>query len=339
MGGKRNERKKWNITLKKSSYIFYFISLSDFGITLEEDHSTNRMIESLQLWKKICSEHDPTKIFLIFTKNDILKQNIEDKIELSQAFGKYKDGLSYQKMYKFIQEQFVNENIKNGEFLLNCLNGKEVSKVIEDILKTINGKKCVVSGVKLPERKRRKSLDLINDFISSVFKKNEQGVPIDNDLSTKYKIKSNIGSGGQGSIYLVENEEKKEFIMKRIDVPSFDLVNVSLNEVKSLYELKKHPNINQIIDFSIEKRSSFSQEQQYVLVVITNYCEGGDLANRIKQLKKEKKMFQEEVIYLYLKQIISALDFIHKENFVHGDLKPNNIFLDKNYQNITIGDL
>lgn len=338
MGGKRNERKKWTISLKKNSIIFYFVSLSDYACMLEEDEKTNRMKESLEEWKKIVSENDPTKLFLIFTKNDLLKLNVDDKISLSQTFPDYKDGLNHQKMYKYIQDLFTHENIRVADFTINCLNSKDVAKLYEDISKIIHGKRIINSGTKI-EKKRRTSL---GDIFSNMFKKNEPGTSsnqLENEISSKYKTVSHLGSGGQGSIYLVEDSEKKQFVMKRIDIPSFDLVNVSLNEVKSLYELKKHPNINQIIDFGIEKRSSFSQEQQYILVVITNLCEGGDLANKIKQFKKEKKMFQEEVIYSYLKQLISALEFIHKENYIHGDLKPNNIFLDKSHQNLSIGDL
>ncbi len=42
-----------------------------------------------------------------------------------------------------------------------------------------------------------------------------------------------------------------------------------------------------------------------------------------------------------VKDIITALYFAHKNNFIHGDLKPENIFIDKDKEgNITfyIGD-
>ena len=45
----------------------------------------------------------------------------------------------------------------------------------------------------------------------------------------------------------------------------------------------------------------------------------------------------EDLIHLYLKQILEGLTEIHMQNFIHHDIKPENLFIDDN--KIIVGDL
>lgn len=47
-------------------------------------------------------------------------------------------------------------------------------------------------------------------------------------------------------------------------------------------------------------------------------CEGGDLFHRIK----ESKIFSEKKASEIMKQILSALFYLHKKGVMHRDLKP-----------------
>lgn len=67
------------------------------------------------------------------------------------------------------------------------------------------------------------------------------------------------------------------------------------------------------------------------------YCEGGDLAAFLKNLKKEKETIPEEAIWRIFTQIVKALHEIHHKKIMHRDLKPANIFLDSN-NNAKLGD-
>jgi calcium-dependent protein kinase len=53
-------------------------------------------------------------------------------------------------------------------------------------------------------------------------------------------------------------------------------------------------------------------------------CEGGDLFYNIKQ----SKVFTEGRAAEIIKQILSAVNYMHKQNVTHRDLKPENILVD-----------
>lgn len=58
--------------------------------------------------------------------------------------------------------------------------------------------------------------------------------------------------------------------------------------------------------------------------MILDYCPGGDLG---EHLQKEKK-FPEDRVKLYMAEIITALEDLHKRDVIFRDLKPDNIVLD-----------
>ena len=59
------------------------------------------------------------------------------------------------------------------------------------------------------------------------------------------------------------------------------------------------------------------------------YCNKGDLFQRITQQKKKKSFFEEKEIWNILIQVLFGLNELHKNNIYHRDLKSANIFLSK----------
>lgn len=72
---------------------------------------------------------------------------------------------------------------------------------------------------------------------------------------------------------------------------------------------------------------------------MTDYSEGGDLFEYIKQVTKMGASFKEDVIWVYLKQIVSGLKYIHGKKIVHRDMKGANIFLSADKRLVRVGDL
>jgi calcium-dependent protein kinase len=87
--------------------------------------------------------------------------------------------------------------------------------------------------------------------------------------------------------------------------------------------LKKliHPNIMQIFEFYEDKKNFY---------IITEFCEGGELFDKIV----EKGYLNESEAAGVMKQLISAVNYVHTNNIVHRDLKPENILLDTKNNNI-----
>ena len=68
------------------------------------------------------------------------------------------------------------------------------------------------------------------------------------------------------------------------------------------------------------------------IILVTEYCCQGNLIDSLKE-----GLTTTSTLYTYCYQIFKAISYLHKKGYVHLDLKPDNIFLDENY-NIKIGD-
>jgi len=88
------------------------------------------------------------------------------------------------------------------------------------------------------------------------------------------------------------------------------------NEINILKDLD-HPNILKMYEF-------FEDEKRYYIV--TDICKGGELFDEILARGK----FSERDASLLMKQVLSCINYCHKNHIVHRDLKPENILLEQN---------
>jgi serine/threonine protein kinase len=79
-----------------------------------------------------------------------------------------------------------------------------------------------------------------------------------------------------------------------------------------LYQLK-HQNIVQFIE-------SFKEGFNYC--IITEYCAGGDLRKKIEDTRRRNLTIKIELILIWSHEIINALDFLHSNEIIHRDIKP-----------------
>ncbi len=64
-----------------------------------------------------------------------------------------------------------------------------------------------------------------------------------------------------------------------------------------------------------------------ILTKIVEYCPGGDLSQLIQKTTAKKKVMAEEDILHYMHEIGEGLQYLHEQNVIHRDLKPQNILL------------
>lgn len=140
-----------------------------------------------------------------------------------------------------------------------------------------------------------------------------------------------IGRGQYGKAHLVRHgKDGTSYIAKTIDLTCLSKKEreTALQEVELLRRLD-HPNI-------VEYKDNFFMGD--TLVIMMQYCEGGDLAAYIKESARKKQRIREEQIMNYFVQILQALQYIHTERILHRDLKTSNLFLTKKASVVKLGD-
>jgi serine/threonine protein kinase len=138
-------------------------------------------------------------------------------------------------------------------------------------------------------------------------------------LDNKYRIISELGQGGMGTVYLAEHTAGigKKFAIKSLSPtlghdPDF---RERFYRQATLQALLDHPNIVRT-DF-------FEKDGQFFLVM--EYVDGRDLSKLIET----RGQLKEKDALSILKDVLRGLEFAHAKGIIHGDIKPSNILIDK----------
>ncbi|GBN08217.1 Guanine nucleotide-binding protein subunit alpha-13 [Araneus ventricosus] len=110
VGGQRSQRQKWFQCFDCVTSILFLVSSSEFDQVLLEDRTTNRLLESRNIFETIVNHRAFSEVsFILFlNKTDLLKQKVESKTaDISLYFPEY-DGDPYKLEYvqRFILKLF-----------------------------------------------------------------------------------------------------------------------------------------------------------------------------------------------------------------------------------------
>ena len=137
-----------------------------------------------------------------------------------------------------------------------------------------------------------------------------------------------VGSGGFSKVYLCRFKKDGNFYaMKVIDkdvIVKNKKKNIIMNE-RNIMKTSKHP-------FVIDMKFAF--ETAKYLIFVVEYCPGGELFGLIKKYKR----LSEEVSRFYIIEIFLGLSYLHQNNVVYRDIKPENILLGQD-GHVKIADL
>lgn len=128
-----------------------------------------------------------------------------------------------------------------------------------------------------------------------------------------------IGRGAFGEVRLCHNLISEKFVavkkMRKTDMAKKN----QLNHIRAERDLLATADCTWIVKLL----SSFTDSNNLYLVM--EYLPGGDLMN----LLIEKDVFTEEQTRFYIAEVLLAVESVHNLNYIHRDLKPDNILLDE----------
>lgn len=134
----------------------------------------------------------------------------------------------------------------------------------------------------------------------------------------KYEKVRNIGSGSFGTAFLANCKSTNTYyVLKEIDLCRLSVKEraEALREVEVLSRMR-HPNI-------VAYHESFNN--QGMLCIVMDFCDGGDLYGRINAQKGVH--FSEDCILDWFVQLCLALKHVHDRKILHRDIKSQNVFL------------
>ena len=145
-------------------------------------------------------------------------------------------------------------------------------------------------------------------------------------MSLNYKKIQQLGEGSFGKAFLCKRESDDSLcVIKQILIEGMDKKEKDdvLNESIILAKLD---HLNIIKFFEVFE----SNKPKHMVNIVTEYADGGDLSEKIKEKKNKNNNFTESEILDYFTQICLAIKHIHEKKIIHRDLKSGNIFLMKN---------
>ncbi|EPB82561.1 STE/STE11/SSK protein kinase [Mucor circinelloides 1006PhL] len=144
--------------------------------------------------------------------------------------------------------------------------------------------------------------------------------PSSSNISFSWQQGRFIGAGTFGSVYLAINLDTSTVMaVKEIRFPdssSLSALHKSIKEEMSVMEMLQHRNIVQYYGMEVHR------DRVYIFM---EYCENGSLG---ALLDHGGRIEDEVYIVDYAYQLLSGLAYLHGNNVVHRDIKPDNILID-----------
>ncbi|MBC7229958.1 MAG: Stk1 family PASTA domain-containing Ser/Thr kinase [Actinobacteria bacterium] len=136
-------------------------------------------------------------------------------------------------------------------------------------------------------------------------------------FNQRYRIKEKIGSGGMADVFLADDLLLGREVAVKVLHPQYaadpSFIQRFRHEAQAAANLN-HPNIVNIYDWGGEGELYY---------IVMEYVEGRDLK---EILRTEGRLLPERAAEVAA-EISAALQFAHRHNLVHRDIKPHNVFI------------
>ena len=149
--------------------------------------------------------------------------------------------------------------------------------------------------------------------------------------SDNYETVRELGAGGYGAARVARQLSTGQLVVIK-SVPTRDAAELAAAcREASLLKRLRHPNVVSFIE-------AYSDTSGAALHIVQEYCEGGDLSQRLAALRRMRQAMCEAEAAAVLGQVALALKHMHDRSMLHRDIKSANIFLTRTGI-VKVGDL
>ena len=141
----------------------------------------------------------------------------------------------------------------------------------------------------------------------------------------KYKILEIVGEGAYGIVYKCENIHTGTIVaIKKFKEVEEELQHAMIRELNCVEKIK-HENIVSYIE---------SFEINNILFIVFEYVE----KTLLEVLKSSENGLHPSLIKKYVYQMCKAVNYLHQQNIIHRDVKPENLLINPNNEVLKLCD-
>ncbi|RXM99345.1 Rho-associated protein kinase 1 [Acipenser ruthenus] len=178
----------------------------------------------------------------------------------------------------------------------------------------LDGLDALVYDLDFPALRKNKSIDnFLSRYKDTISKIRELRMKAED-----YEVVKVIGRGAFGEVQLVRHKAtRKVYAMKLLS--KFEMIKRSDSaffwEERDIMAFANSPRVVQLF---------YAFQDSHYLYMVMEYMPGGDLVNLMSNYDMPEKWAR-----FYTAEVVLALDGIHSMGFIHRDVKPDNMLLDK----------
>ncbi len=157
--------------------------------------------------------------------------------------------------------------------------------------------------------------------------------PMIGQILGDYRIVRLLGKGGMSRVYLATDRNLQRDVALKVITLDRDRANELMKrfkrEARTIGKLDSHPNIVTVYRYATQEDTHYMAMQ---------LIRGETLTQMLGRLKRKKNYMPYADVLNIMRQVAAALDYAHKNQIIHRDVKPSNIMVEEETGRVVLMD-